>query len=234
MQTASLIQCSVNKDVVEYISKERNLTVDVAIKSTHIGTLVKSYGERDIVTAITGALLMAAEYFNVKESLSEVQAVQTASLFIDQHPMESFEDLLLCLKNAKLGKYGKVYNRLDGQMIFEWFRLYLDEKYERFEQIKKLEQEQWQAETMQSFAPILSKLFSQLDSDNEKAKAEEKIRSKRVSAEKHFKQFKDIVPEFTEEELREYIKYYRKQNDLSIGNQFQHYIDLLESTLNQK
>lgn len=234
MQTASLIQCSVNKDVVEYISKERNLTLDIAIKSTHIEDLVRSVGEKDVLKAITGAILMASEYFNVKGEISDSQAVQTASLFMEQFPMETFEDLLICLKNAKIGKYGPVYNRFDGQMVFTWFRLYLDEKYERFEQIKKLEQEQWQAETMQSFAPILSKLFSQLDSDNEKAKAEEKIRSKRVSAEKHFKQFKDIVPEFTEEELREYIKYYRKQNDLSIGNQFQHYIDLLESTLNQK
>lgn len=221
-----------DREVYGLITAEKNLSVDVCIKGTHINSLVMKYGERDILTAITGAIIMAGEYFNVKDGISEAQAVQTASLFIGQFPMETFEDLILCLKNAKLGKYGKVYNRLDGQIIFEWFRLYLDEKYERFEQIKKQEKEQYQAETMESFAPILSKLIAELESKNEQEKAEEKLRSKRVSAEKHFKQFSEVVPEFSKEELKEFLQYYKKQNELSVGDQFQHYVELLQSTLN--
>lgn len=222
-----MIKCTADRELYELISAERKLTVDVAIQSTHLENLIKSYGERDVITAITGAIIMAGEFFNVKDGITEAQAVQTASLFIDQFPLESFEDLLLCLKNAKLGKYGKVYNRLDGQMIFDWFRMYLDEKYERFEQIKKQEKEDAQAVTFNSFYPMLKQILA----EKEENKQKDDSAPKRITSENHFKQFSEALPLLTKNQLKESLKYYQEQNSMTMRRQFQPYIDLLEQTL---
>ena len=37
-------------------------------------------------------------------------------------------ELKFVLSNAKKGKYGKVYGRLDGNVIFEWFNSYMDDR----------------------------------------------------------------------------------------------------------
>jgi len=227
MQTISLIQCSASKDIAEYITKERNLTVDLAIKSTHITDLIKISSEKDVLKAITGAIIMASEYFNVKGEMSEFQAVQTASLFIEQFPLETFEDLLICLKNAKIGKYGPIYNRIDGQMIFSWFRSYLDEKYERFEQIKRSEQIERQKETDEVFLPILKEALQEVEN-------RQIDKPQRISFEKHFIQFSEAVMLFTKDELEESLEYYRKQESMNINSQFSKYIELLETALKQK
>lgn len=230
MQIASLIQCMANRDVVEYISKERSLTIDIAIKSTQIEDLIKVAGEKDVLKAITGAILMASEYFNVKGEISDSQAVQTASLFMEQFPMETFEDLLICLKNAKIGKYGPVYNRFDGQMVFTWFRLYLDEKYERFEQLKKNEKDDLTAQTMTDYLPFLKNIIKGLDDKMEKNKQ----KPIRVTSESHFKQFCDIIPSLSDQELKDFLQYYKEQNALTVRNQYIAYIELLENTLRGK
>jgi len=42
------------------------------------------------------------------------------------------EDFKLCFNNAKTGKYGQLYNRLDGSVIFEWLNNYQNERAEFF------------------------------------------------------------------------------------------------------
>lgn len=220
-----MIECTKEKNLLEFISHERNLTVDIAIKSTHIEDLIRFTNEKDVLKAITGAILMAAEYFNVKD-MSDVQATQTASLFIEQFPMETFEDLLICLKNAKIGKYGKIYNRIDGQLIFTWFREYLEEKYERFEQIKRKERDELQKETDEAFLPLLKQAIQ--ESDNRPSKI-----IHRTTYESHFNQFSKIVKLFNKSEVQKSLEYYQKQEASTHYGQFSQYIELLKNRLNE-
>lgn len=171
---------------------------------------------------------MAAEYFNVKD-MSDVQATQTASLFIEQFPMETFEDLLICLKNAKIGKYGKIYNRIDGQLIFTWFREYLEEKYERFEQIKRKEKDSYEAKSAQDFESILPMLQDLIDKKND----DKKEHPQRITYESHFKQFSKIVKLFNKSEVQKSLEYYQKQDASTHYGQFSQYIELLKNRLNE-
>ncbi|MBW6490986.1 MAG: hypothetical protein K0B15_07295 [Lentimicrobium sp.] len=196
--------------------------MDVAIKSMHVAELTKQLGEKDMLKAVTGAILVAAEYFNVKGGINESQAVQTASLWIEQYPLETFEDLLLCLKNAKLGKYGIVYNRIDGQTIFEWFRAYLDEKYERFEQMKKQEKMDAMAES-EVFIGLAAKVLSN------KPKAEEC--TSQISHESHLQKFKEMLADMGKHELLDAKRYYLKQNSQTLSGVFQDYIDLINEAI---
>lgn len=60
--------------------------------------------------------------------MNEDQAIETAYLLLDKYPHESLEDFVIMFRNAKTGKYGELYNRLDGQIIFKWMGEYLEEK----------------------------------------------------------------------------------------------------------
>jgi hypothetical protein len=86
-------------------------------------------GEENVLKAISNLIIVTSEYFNTFTPINEVQAIQIASLFIDQYSLETYEDLVLCFKYAKLNRYGNV-TRFDGQVIFSWFHQYLNEKYE--------------------------------------------------------------------------------------------------------
>ncbi|HAH35142.1 MAG TPA: hypothetical protein DCL81_00870 [Algoriphagus sp.] len=60
--------------------------------------------------------------------MTEDQAIDTAYLLLEKYPYESFEDFVIMFRNAKMGKYGELYNRLDGQIIFKWMEEYMEEK----------------------------------------------------------------------------------------------------------
>ncbi|WP_115171322.1 hypothetical protein [Sphingobacterium spiritivorum] len=45
----------------------------------------------------------------------------------------SLEDIAICMNNAKLGHYGKLYNRLDGAIILGWLTEYQKEKMTRLD-----------------------------------------------------------------------------------------------------
>ena len=204
------------------IFAEKGLTVDIAIKATHVADLAKYIGERDMLKAVTGALLMAVEYFNIKGSMTETQAVQTAALWIEKYPLETFEDLLLCLKNAKIGKYGPVYNRIDGQTIFTWFGLYLDEKYERFEQLKKAEQQQYQEENS-IFVELAAKVIQE--------KKPDKVVDGRLTFEKHFANFKNSLKYQTKKNLQSMRLYFEKENEKHMNNPFDCYLNEIDEAM---
>ncbi len=118
---------------------EKGLTIHKAIGGTKTHQMIKVGGEKATTEAYAGAIIMACEFFNVKPPMTEFQAVQTAILLVEQYPHETFEDFIFCLKKAKLGEYGGIFNRIDGHVIFDWFRQYLDEKYQAVEDMKRNE-----------------------------------------------------------------------------------------------
>jgi len=73
------------------------------------------------------------ETLNVSKRMTAIQIFETATLFCENYPHESASDLILCLKLVNMGKLGKNYNRVDTQIIFEYFCRYLDEKYASIE-----------------------------------------------------------------------------------------------------
>lgn len=74
---------------------------------------------------LTLFIIDAIKFFNVGKSMSDEQVAQTIILIQDDYWMLKPEDFKLCFDNAKKGKYGKVYDRIDGQVILEWLHNYL-------------------------------------------------------------------------------------------------------------
>lgn len=76
-------------------------------------------------------------FFNVGKTMSEHQIKATADLMLSDMQAKNMkpEDYRVMFDNAKRGMYGKQYDRLDGQVIFEWINTYWDERSSLIEQM---------------------------------------------------------------------------------------------------
>ena len=56
--------------------------------------------------------------------MNDIQMAQTADLILEEFYYLNIEDFKLCFNMAKSGKFGKVYDRMDGQVIMDWLSMY--------------------------------------------------------------------------------------------------------------
>lgn len=93
-----------------------------------IGTITKYLGETKARAAVVYLLADALEFFNASETMSDTQVAMTVDLILEEYPYMKTDDIKLCFKNAMKMKYGRLYNRIDGQIIMGWFREYNKER----------------------------------------------------------------------------------------------------------
>lgn len=69
--------------------------------------------------------------------MNDYQVAQTVTLILQDENMRSLkpDDFKLCFNRMKKGHYGKSYDRIDGQIIFECLNSYLDERVAEAEQM---------------------------------------------------------------------------------------------------
>lgn len=102
-------------------------------------------GHASIVALLNIMLVDVITFFNVGKSMGVDQVKATVPLLIEEYWMLKPDDFKLCFNNAKKGIYGKIFDRLDGQIIMEWlekYRMdrteYADERnYKAHDRVKK-------------------------------------------------------------------------------------------------
>lgn len=85
-------------------------------------------GETKARAAVVYLIADALEFFNATDTMSDIQVAMTVDLIIEEYPYMKTDDLKLCFKNAMKMKYGKIYNRIDGQIIMGWLKEYNKER----------------------------------------------------------------------------------------------------------
>jgi hypothetical protein len=95
-----------------------------------IASIRKHYGYDFTQAYLEVWIVNLREFINVGKKMNDYQTRETASLILDTYPYLSLADINLLFKNAKLGRFGKQYDRLDGQVILSWFDQYFDERCE--------------------------------------------------------------------------------------------------------
>ena len=225
--TASLIASLANKDAMALVSVENNLSIDAAINGNRFTELTKVHGDANVLKACTGLVVMSLEFFNVKQPMTSMQAVQTVSLLMDMYPHETIEDLMLCLKYAKSGQFGHVFNRIDGQVVFDWFRQYLDMKYERFEQIKHNEKYEYLEQQKESLIGIVGALEPLIAKHLEKP---EKLEG--WKQEDEISLLKMLMKDMSDEKLTLLLENYERRNKMQFGNQYEQQINTIKTEIN--
>jgi hypothetical protein len=82
---------------------------------------------KDTLNVIISEVIL---FMNVGKTMTPPQIESTINMILSDVMAKSltFEDYKVCFENAKKGHYGKSYDRLDGQIIFEWITAYFNEK----------------------------------------------------------------------------------------------------------
>jgi len=64
-----------------------------------------------------------------------MQIQETSRLILSNFYNLTIPEIYLVINNAKMGFYGKLYDRIDGSIILSWFNSYFEERCNTYEQI---------------------------------------------------------------------------------------------------
>ena len=96
--------------------------------SCSIAVMNKNFGETKLRAFMAKIIIYVVMFFNVGKIMNDNQAAQTADLIIEEYYFLKPDDFKLCFTRAKKGYYGKVFDRIDGQVIFEWLNQYTNDR----------------------------------------------------------------------------------------------------------
>lgn len=105
-------------------------TVNDALQSITppLAVFKKEYGEQSLQAILVIILTDVIKFFNTGKTMGQDQLVQTIRLITEDFYYFNIEDFKLCFNNAKRGRYGKIYDRIDGNVIYEWLQKYSEER----------------------------------------------------------------------------------------------------------
>lgn len=111
-------------------------TVDDCLKSASpaLVTMKAELGEQKMLAILVLFITDAIEFFNIGKGMNGEQVVQTAKLIAKDYYFLKPEDFKLCFENAKRGRYGKLFDRMDGAIIMEWLDNYVNGRMNHAEQ----------------------------------------------------------------------------------------------------
>lgn len=93
-----------------------------------LGMMKKTYGYDFTQAYLEGWIVNVKDFFSISNSIKEQTIGETAMIVLDTYPYLTLADINLVFKRAKMGFFGELYNRLDGQIILGWFKTYNEER----------------------------------------------------------------------------------------------------------
>ena len=128
----------------------------------------------DYLATITGML-------NVGKNLSAPQISLLAEMIIDDAGCKELNpsEIRECLLRGVKGEFGKLYDRIDVAVVFEWFEKYLDERTEKLVRFRTVQNSEFKSlvvepveisetgnEVLQKIKQDLEKKFKGVDNSN--------------------------------------------------------------------
>ncbi len=96
--------------------------------------LVSEVGAISLINILLADVVM---FLNLGKTMSAEQILATSKLILKDHRTKNLkpDDFKICFENAKKGYYGRSFDRVDGQIVFEWLNAYMDERMDLNEQL---------------------------------------------------------------------------------------------------
>lgn len=107
-------------------------------------------GETTVRALLVMMIGQTVQFLNVGKTMSAEQIIQTADLILDDeyYSVHKPDYFVLCFNRAKKGQYGKQYDRIDGQVVFEWLAQFDYEYSSEIEAQRVNEQRKIQRDTV--------------------------------------------------------------------------------------
>lgn len=68
------------------------------------------------------------KYFILDRMITNDGILTLFPMLVVTYPSLTLEEIAVCFCNAKKGKYGEDFQRMDGSTIMKWIRLYYEDK----------------------------------------------------------------------------------------------------------
>jgi len=100
-------------------------------------SISKLYREnpRKTIDLLVVMIVMMQDFLDVTEKMEDKHVNDLAVTIISDFGSLTLEDVALCLKNGKTGKYGKLWNRINGSVVYQWLTAYTDDQSRRFQDV---------------------------------------------------------------------------------------------------
>lgn len=101
-------------------------------KNTSLALMSKNVGEINVKALLAYVIADLVKFFNVGKMMTTNQIAATVELILEDVNFSrlKIDDFKLCFNRAKKGEYGAVYDRIDGQVIFNWLNIYFNQRIE--------------------------------------------------------------------------------------------------------
>lgn len=129
------------------------------LSTPSLSTMKKYKGEFKTLALICKMLEEVYSFFNVTNTLSEIQLQMSAALILEEFYFLTIADIRLCFFNAYKNKYGKLYNRLDGSIIMDWLSKYTEE---RALEAQRISEKRSAEDKSESFTPEAAGMFKKI------------------------------------------------------------------------
>ena len=96
-------------------------------------------GENAVKAILSILVSDLVNFFSIGKTMNVPQIGQTIDLILEDYSTMKPDDFKLCFTRAKKGYYGKVYDRIDGQVILGWLSQYDFEKADEIEHYREKE-----------------------------------------------------------------------------------------------
>jgi len=135
-------------------------SIPEAIDSTPLREIIVSGASKSELEAIVAILVLKASHtLSVGGNLKQGGAAEIAREVLHDYPLLSLDDINILLTNGCKGKYGQVF-RFDLSVVFDWIRMYEDEKGAYIEHVHRHQKAEEMAPNAKEMTPETQELVN--------------------------------------------------------------------------
>jgi hypothetical protein len=108
----------------QLLERQAAMTPALALASGEQLSRLRQRDKPALLKALSLLITQLGNSFNVGKNVDTLQVYECATLLAEKYWYLRLEEFVYVFKQARLGKYGKVYDRLDVQVISEWLSTY--------------------------------------------------------------------------------------------------------------
>ena len=90
--------------------------------------LRRIHGDKLVISCMALWIDDLQSFLNISAKMSRFQIIEPCYMILEDFYAINLADVRLVMTRAKKGQYGALYGRLDGQIVYQWFAEYFDER----------------------------------------------------------------------------------------------------------